>query len=135
MESHIFTFISELIANGVITETGLIFSVIILILSISYYFIKPMYLIIKDLPTKENLNDSIDIKNEEIIESAKEMTNKLDKLIQVLDNVEDYEKDNYTKITELKRDIEHIKQILNQFQGHLMYGNRRGNDFGNRELT
>jgi predicted RNA-binding protein (virulence factor B family) len=51
----------------------------------------------------------------------------------LLDEVEDLSEGSYREIRELKKDVEQIKQILNQFQGHLMYSDK-SNSFGNREL-
>ncbi len=64
--------------------------------------------------------------------NLEEVSNKLDKVIEVLDEIEGAGKDNRRDIKDLRRDVEQIKQILNQFQGHFMYNNP--GHFGNREL-
>jgi len=136
MESQFFEFISGLVERGVITDTGLILFLILIISGLSYYVVKPIYYKVLSIPTVDDVKEIIinTAKSEElnIEEIEKEINSKLDKLIEVLDEVEDLEKGSYREIKELKRDIEQIKQILNQFQGHLMYG--RNSDFGNREL-
>lgn len=136
MESQFFEFISGLVERGVITDTGLILFLILMISGLSYYVVKPIYYKVLSIPTVDDVKEIIinTAKSEEfnIEEIEKEINSKLDKLIEVLDEVEDLEKGSYREIKELKRDIEQIKQILNQFQGHLMYG--RNSDFGNREL-
>ena len=60
---------------------------------------------------------------------------KFNKIAEVLVTVECVDKENGKELDELKRDLEHIKQILNQFHGHLIYNaERRAAYFGNKEL-
>ena len=61
------------------------------------------------------------------------MSKLLDKLVEKLDGVDEVAKNNGRDLTEIKHDVENIKQILNQFQGHMMYNDQPRN-FGNREL-
>lgn len=131
MEAPILAFITNLVAAGVISTNSLIVIIIILICAISYYFIRPMFQKVDKLPTTEQIEEMLQRKMEIDSSYVADLERKLDKLIEWMDELEDLNKDSNREIMELRRDIETIKQILNQFQGHMLYSR---NDFGNKEL-
>lgn len=135
MESTIFSFLLDLITKGSITQNSLILSILLVLLFIVYYFIKPMFNKMNTIPSKDEIgiffSDFYKKDDDKINEFNSLMSTKLNDIIETLEEIEELDKDNYKDTKELKRDIEHIKQILNQFQGHLMYSR---NDFGNKEL-
>ena len=96
--------------------------------------IKPL----KDrIDTMATLKD-IKVTNDESAKQEKinldEIIEKLDKIIDNIDEIQDLDGNTYREIISMRRDVETVKQILNQFQGHMMYGGHRAEDFGNREL-
>lgn len=133
MESGFITIVNSLIDKGIIADTSLFLIVAGLLIYGFRYWIKPMYDMLREVPTVDVLKEVVE-ENAEVEElNVEEMSKKLEKIVEVLDKVEDLGRGNYRETRELRKDIEQIKQILNQFQGHLMYGGRSG-DFGNREL-
>ena len=117
-----------------VTDTGLLMIVIALIALLYKYIIKPMYEKVLIVPTKDEVKDivgeSIAIEKTDF----EELSKKLESVSKSIEFLKELDKSNFKEITEIKRDVEQIKQILNQFQGHMMYGGRRTSDFGNREL-
>lgn len=135
MESEIFKLIPFIIENGSISNSGLL--TLILITGILYYVLKPIYNKIQITPSKNDIHEiiksKINIEEKHLSEIGENISKKLDKMTILLDEVEDLSEGSYREIRELKKDVEQIKQILNQFQGHLMYSDK-SNSFGNREL-
>lgn len=135
MESGLFTILETLINKGVLADTSL-FLVIIAILIYGYKFVlSPILEHVKAAPSLDEIKVIAQPRNEVEGVNVEEISKKLDKIVEVLDEVEDFGRGNYREVKELKKDIEQIKTMLNQFQGHFMY-NRSTNsgDFGNREL-
>lgn len=131
MEAPFFSFITSLIASGAVSTNSLIVIVILLLCVLSYYIFRPMFQRVKDLPSKEEVNSLIESKMKVDAAYINDLNDKLDKLIQIVDEIEHLDENNNREIQELRRDIETIKQILNQFQGHMLFSR---NDFGNKEL-
>jgi Zn-dependent M32 family carboxypeptidase len=88
---------------------------------------------LKSVPSNAQIKESLKESENNSDLKLEEVSKKLDKMIEVLDEIEDNGDANRRDVKEIRRDIEHIKQILNQFQGHLMYGGGPSH-FGNREL-
>jgi chromosome segregation ATPase len=86
---------------------------------------------IRSVPNEDSLKQIVKENSSEL--ELKEVSNKLDKLIEALDEIESTGNSNRRDIKDLRRDVEQIKQILNQFQGHFMYSGGPSH-FGNREL-
>lgn len=133
MESGILAIINTLVEHGIIGDTSLFLIIIALILVGYVYVLKPIKDRILTVPSDSNVKKMIDDAAKLEVLNIDEASKKLDKIVEVLDKVAEVGKDSHRDVSEIKRDIETIKQILNQFQGHLMY-NRINNDFGNREL-
>lgn len=135
METSIISIINGILENGAISDTGLLLIIIILILCGYKYILKPIYDKVFVIPSLDNVKELVSECNDNEKLNIDELTKKLQKLELLLDSINDIDKGSYREILELKKDIESIKQILNQFQGHMMYsGSRRSSDFGNREL-
>jgi methyl-accepting chemotaxis protein len=133
VESSIFALISDLVKDGAVTDTTLLLIIIGLIFLGYTQIIKPLMSRVEKVASLENVKkiaNDVQLKTELNIE---EVSKKLDKIVEVLDEIESNGENNRRDIKELRRDVEHIKQILNQFQGHLMYGGGPSH-FGNREL-
>lgn len=133
MESQFFAFLATLLSGGVLSEGALILILIFMVSALSYYFIRPMFKKVEKIPDvtelKKLLKDTSDGDHQDIHVLSK----KLDKIMSILEELDDIGRADYREVKDLKRDVETIKQILNQFQGHMMYGGR-ASDFGNREL-
>lgn len=130
------TLFGQIIKDGHFTVESLIMVLIGLVILLYYKVFKPMETKIEAVPTLlqlQELNDKIRAQDVQYIDK---LTNKVEKLINDIDEIGDLEGNTYREVLNVKNDIEQIKQILNQFQGHMMYGgqNRNNNDFGNREL-
>lgn len=131
MEGSFFSLITTLITSGIIGTDGLVVLVILLLCVLSYYLLRPMFSKMKTMPSKVEIEDMIKAKMVVDDEHVNNLTERLDRLITLMDKLEDIDVNSHREIQELRRDIETIKQILNQFQGHMMYGR---SDFGNKEL-
>ena len=131
MEATIFSVINSLFEKGIITDTFLLL-IIIAIQLLSYkYILRPIFDNIKVIDQfKKNLDEHYAGDRIELDKICKS----LDKIIRMLEEIEKEDGSSSKDLISLKQDVEKIKQILNQFQGHLMYGTRRSSDFGNREL-
>jgi len=133
MESQFFAFLATLLSGGVLSEGALILILIFMVSALSYYFIRPMFKKVEQIPNISELKKLLKDSSEHDQSDIDELSKKLDKIIEVLEDLDDIDKSSFREIKELKRDVETIKQILNQFQGHMMYGGRQS-DFGNREI-
>lgn len=132
MESAIFSFLSGLVASGTISTSGLILVVILLLCGLSFYLFRPMFQRLKSMPTKTEIEEIMKLKKSFDKDCIDNVNIKLDKVLEIMDKIDDLDANNYREVKEIRRDIETVKQILNQFQGHMMYS--KTNDFGNREL-
>ena len=112
--------------------------VVVLILAVSgvlyWKVLKPMKARIDLIPTSPECQVLIDTQTSDSKAEMGELLDKLDGIIESLSEIGDLDGSSYKEIITLKRDVEGIKKILNQFQGHFLYSNSRGGDFGNREL-
>ena len=133
MELNLVTLISDLIDAGLVADTTLLL-IILALMGYAYKFILvPMLEKVNAVPTIENLKGIVSESTHAGELDIEEVSKKLDKIVEVLDEIEGTGEANRRDIKDLRRDVEQIKQILNQFQGHLMYGGGPSH-FGNREL-
>lgn len=108
--------------------------IIIMLMSFSYrYLFNPMFERIKKLPDSEEMKKIINYQHDKYVEQINVVIDRLEHIESKLSIIDDLENINDVHMKDLKRDIESVKTILNQFQGHMMYGRRTG-DFGNQEL-
>ena len=116
-------------AKSLSLEVGLV-SLVIVLMFYGYKKIgKPLLSTLKTIDT--NL-----IKREEVNEIKRnidETINRLDTIIEYSKHIDENGKNIERDAEVLKRDLEQVKSILNQFQGHMLYG-RRSSDFENQEL-
>lgn len=135
MEAAIFGLINKLIEHGFISGLTIELASLTLLLLFYRYILKPMKHKIDNIPTIKEITEALLNVETHEKEHFDEIEELLKKLSNLLDELCDSEKTNTREITEIRRDITHVKQILNQFQGHMMYGSdRRTSDFGNKEL-
>ena len=126
--------ISEAMKNGYISTETLLLMLNGLVIFGYIKVIKPLKDRIDTLATLKDIKESNDASTKEKKINLDEITEKLDKIIDNIDEIQDLDGNKYREIIDIRRDVETVKQILNQFQGHMMYGVRRVEDFGNREL-
>jgi len=133
MENGIFSIFNEAVNAGIITDTALLLIIIGLIGGLYKYMFRPMSDKLMSIPSSSDIEDIVNTGNADL--HISNIANKLEELVNKLDQISEISKGNERDIEDIKRDIEHVKQILNQFQGHMMYGGgRRAGDFGNQEL-
>lgn len=133
MEASVLGILTSLINSGVISSHALLLLIIGLLVIGYIYVFKPTLKRVTTIPSKREMNDIINDSTQKEDVNFEEAAKKLEKIMDMLDNVEDLGKGNKRNISQMRRDIESIKQILIQFQGHMMYGNR-SSEFGNKEL-
>jgi hypothetical protein len=133
VEAQLFTLISDLVNGGIIADSTLLLIIISLIGLGYHYVLKPILEYVKNAPSTAKVEAVVAKSTDDCKNDIDVVSQKLDKLLEVLDDIEGIDKDSRRDVKELKRDVEQIKQILNQFQGHLMYGGGPSH-FGNREL-
>jgi len=134
METGLFQLIRDLAEAGVLTDTTLIL-IVIALLGLGYkHVLRPIRDKVELHPTIDEIKSIAQTRNEEEELNVEELRNKLDQMLIKINEIERYTENHGRELKEIQHDVEHIKQILNQFQGHFMYGSRRASDFGNKEL-
>ena len=126
--------ISEAMKNGYITTEMLLLLLNGLVIVGYFKVIKPLKDKIDTIATIDDIKATSDTNTREGKINLGEIITKLDKIIDNIDEIQDLDGNTYREIVNMRRDVETVKQILNQFQGHMMYGGRRAEDFGNEEL-
>jgi len=133
MENLIIKFVEMMTVGNVSPTIGL--AIIIIILLVLLYT-----KIFSKLPKNENFEEHVQkIKENTRIEVNKTevksdiILKRLDNITQKINNVDLISDNNIKELKDIQHDITYIKQILDQFHGHLMY-NRSSDKFGNREL-
>lgn len=137
METKILSIFGELIKNGDLSDSSLMILIIIVMCCGFKYIIRPMRQKIDLIPSQSYFKDTFDeLKNDfNIHELSHEIEKKFLKLLEILNDIESLNKEKSKEVDELKRDLDHVKQILNQLHGHLIYNaERRAAYFGNKEL-
>ena len=126
--------ISEAMKNGYITTETLLLLLNGLVIVGYFKVIKPLKDKIDTIATIDDIRATSDTTSREGKINLGEIITKLDKIIDNIDEIQDLDGNIYREIINMRRDVESVKRILDQFQGHMMYGGRRAGDFGNREL-
>ncbi len=126
--------ISEAMKNGYITTETLLLLLNGLVIVGYFKVIKPLKDKIDTIATIDDIRATSDATSREGKINLGEIITKLDKIIDNIDEIQDLDGNTYREIINMRRDVESVKRILDQFQGHMMYGGRRAGDFGNREL-
>ena len=125
---------SEAMKNGYITTETLLLLLNGLVIVGYFKVIKPLKDKIDTIATIDDIRATSDATSREGKINLGEIITKLDKIIDNIDEIQDLDGNTYREIINMRRDVESVKRILDQFQGHMMYGGRRAGDFGNREL-
>jgi len=126
----------QLIAS--LTENGLlsVHSLQILILAVSFHgywnYIRPMKHKVDDLPDINEMKEALYVHAQEDNTHFAELKVAIDAIEKLLYKIEQNEGRHNESTKDIQQDIELIKHMLSQFQGHMMYGS--GREFGNREL-
>ena len=126
--------ISEAMKNGYITTETLLLLLNGLVIVGYFKVIKPLKDKIDTIATIDDIRATSDTTSREGKINLGEIITKLDKIIDNIDEIQDLDGNTYREIINMRRDVESVKRILDQFQGHMMYGGRMAGDFGNREL-
>ena len=126
--------ISEAMKNGYITTETLLLLLNGLVIVGYFKVIKPLKDKIDTIATIDDIRATSDTTSREGKINLGEIITKLDKIIDNIDEIQDLDGNTYREIINMRRDVESVKRILDQFQGHMMYGGHRAGDFGNREL-
>ena len=126
--------ISEAMKNGYITTETLLLLLNGLVIVGYFKVIKPLKDKIDTIATIDDIRATSDATSREGKINLGEIITKLDKIIDNIGEIQDLDGNTYREIISMRRDVESVKRILDQFQGHMMYGGRRAGDFGNREL-
>ena len=126
--------ISEAMKNGYITTETLLLLLNGLVIVGYFKVIKPLKDKIDTIATIDDIRATSDATSKEGKINLGEIITKLDKIIDNIDEIQDLDGNTYREIINMRRDVESVKRFLDQFQGHIMYGGRRSEDFGNREL-
>lgn len=127
------TLFDKLFQKGLITEGGMLFIIIILLYWITKNIFFPIKKQLNDMPNKTEVENVVQEACEDL--NLDEIRHKLEKLEESLNDLMDIDRDSNKEINQFKRDLETMKQLLNQFHGHLIYNvERRAANFGNKEL-
>ena len=126
--------ISEAIKNGYITTETLLLLLNGLVIVGYFKVIRPLKDKIDTIATIDDIRATSDATSREGKINLSEIITKLDKIIDNIDEIQNLDGNTYREIINMRRDVESVKRFLDQFQGHIMYGGRRSEDFGNREL-
>lgn len=129
METIFIALFKSLPSKALSIEVGLV-SLVILLMFYGYNKIA------KPLLSSLNMIDNNLIKREEVNDIKRnidETIERLEDIIEYVKRVDENGKNLERDAEVLKRDLEQVKSILNQFQGHMLYG-RRSSDFENQEL-
>lgn len=116
--------ITKLFETGVFTDAGLSAVIIAMIIFLYKYVLEPMQTRIQDLPTRNDLKELIDESNEIEELNLEELTNKLNEISESLKDIEGLDRGSYRSIKEIRKDVDEIKTLLVQFQGHMMYNKK-----------
>jgi predicted phage tail protein len=125
--------ISELVTSGAIADTTLLLVILGLMFWGYRNVLSPLVKKVDSIASA----DTIEEQNKEVFNktelSFEDISKKLVEVEKKLDEVEEYLKIEVRDHEQLKRDLDTIKTILNQFQGHMLYNNH-GSKNGNQEL-
>lgn len=134
METGLFALLSDMTKNGIIADTTLLLIIIGLMFLAHKHILKPLVARVNTLPTTTDLDKRFNHKIELNEKHVREILLKLDAIEERVRKVEEFTALEGAEFQDFKRDIDLIRTMLNQFQGHMMYGGRRAGDFGNQEL-
>ena len=127
------SFLTSAATSAGVTELGLLVIIVTMLGLLYRYVLNPTLKRVENIPTKEDVAELFDTKTENHYKDLTDLIEQLKRVEEKLVKLDEFEHAAELNMVELRRDIEVVKTILNQFQGHMLY-NRRSVDFGNQEL-
>jgi len=133
MENLIAGTVSKIFSDLGLADGGLGLATIALLVVLLKYYIIPIKAKLDAFPSDEVIDKHF---TATVFYDAKikDIQSSLENLCILLNKIADTENTADREIKQIKEDVEKIKVILNQFQGHMMYNANGRNEFGNREL-
>lgn len=128
------SFISSAAKSAGVTDIGLLILLITSVGLMYRYIFKPMHEKINEIPSYSEVSDILDSNLKMSLDTLADVSRRLEKIEEKLSKADISDDLNHISMKDLRAEIESVKTILNQFQGHMMYGGRRSSDFGNQEL-
>lgn len=140
METAILGFVSDLIKQDILTSTGLLLLLTSALVYVTKFYIIPIFQKTNKLPEtleiQEMLNKHFSKEDKILNRVDKDLKDMISELYELLNTLEKQfslaSGESQKDLDGLRKDVERVKEILNQFQGHMMYN--QSNKFGNREL-
>jgi len=132
MERLVEAILTSLENHGVIIDSGLIIVFSVGFVMFYKYVLKPLKEMVNLLAKKKHVFEIRDQLMDSEKSSYQAVMEKLEKINAMVDDISDKETIVDRDVIDIKKDVEDIRMILNQIQGHLMYSKPAG--FGNREL-
>ena len=134
MENSVISLLNNAIEAGMITDTALLLLIIGFLAFIYRTILRPIVDRVNNVPTYNDVQKIIEDQKSNDSINLDELKSRLEKIVEYLELIEADSNISTRDIQDLKRDLDNIKQILNQFQGHLMYNNGGRGHWGNKEL-
>lgn len=124
---------SSAAASSGVTDVGLSIMIITLLGFLYKYTLLPIHLKVHKIPSESDITKIIESGMNQSIKEISIIVKKLDNIEEKLKTLDNSDITADINMKEIRRDIESVKTILNQFHGHMMYGRRAGN-IVNQEL-
>ena len=122
-----------IVEEGVLGPRSLGLIVISLLIVIYKYVLRPMQKSIKELPSLKQINSTrVEMRAVDNLRMD-DLKDKLEKILLNMEELELIDNGVSKDMQVLRNDIEGVKQMLNQIQGHFMFSGR-SSGFGNKEL-
>lgn len=132
MDMLLSIFSSAATSSGV-TDVGLSIMILTLLGFLYKYVLLPIHLKVHEMPSETDITKIIESGMNQSIKEISFIVKKLDDIEEKLKTLDSFDVTADINMKEIRRDIESVKTILNQFHGHMMYG-RRASDIVNQEL-
>lgn len=129
MEAVIIKIFESALSGVIEPNIALLCIIVVMVFGIYKFVLIPMKKKVVDMPSSESVKDIV---NDTTSAEIEKLNGKIDILIKRMETLETHNETSEKDCDEIKRDLENIKQILNQFHGHMLYNNQAA--FGNREL-
>lgn len=135
MDSVISTIVSKLLELGVSEELFLIFLFLLFCYSLFQKYFRPIKENVEKVPDKDYHTGREVIQEEErrlLHDRLNSIEDNLNKIQESMMNGDFTDKILLKETEKINQEIQQVKSIVSQFQGHMMYG--RSDVFGNREI-
>ena len=127
------SYLAKIAESAGVTDVSISIAILVMLAFLYKYIFKPINEKVKNLPNEDAVKKIINEHSDKIADELNGILKNLEDLENKITTIDEMYNLNDSHMKDLKRDIESIKTILNQFQGHMMYG-RRASEFGNQEL-